>query len=251
MKSKFAKFIDGTLGAFLVFFAAVALLRYFTPMTEVAVLCAFSVTACVCLIAKVTGKKKSDSLHLSAAADDMFFEFMFMSESAIVALLHNGLKNKGLPATRHGNGIYVNDTAAYCNLSNTDSNNIARLIAKAEHYGAKKIVVLSRQPLTVPQVDGVEVTVVCGENVYKLFGSLGSLPKLKHKSQNKKRSAFKNAFSKDKILRYILLALSFFFMSRLSSSVITFVCSIVCATLAVISVTLTAIKARKKKQSQP
>ena len=39
MKSKFAKFIDGTVGACLIFFAAVAVMRYYTTL-QLAVFCA-------------------------------------------------------------------------------------------------------------------------------------------------------------------------------------------------------------------
>lgn len=251
MKSKFAKFIDGTIGALLIFFAAFAVLRYFIPATDAAVFCAVTVTAGVCMIARLRGKKKGELLRISKAADDMFFEFMFLPDNAPAIMLADALKSKDENAVRHGNGVYLNSTAAYCCLSRPpDDRECARLIAKAKHYGADKLVILCKAPPPLPQVDGMEVAAFCGDDVYKLFASLNALPPRKYAEHAKRQNAFKNAFSRDKIFRYLVLAFSFFFAAWVSRSIITFACSVLCAALAVISVTMTAVHAVKNRKQK-
>ncbi len=251
MKSKFAKFIDRTIGAMLIFFAAFAVLRYFIPATDATVFCALTVTAGLCMIARLRGKKSGERIRISKAADDMFFEFMFLPDNAPAVQLTNALKAKGENAVRHGNGVYLNSTAAYCCFGRPlDEKDCARLIAKAKHYGADKLVILCKTPPTVPQADGPEIAVVCGDDAYKLFASLNALPPKKYAADEKRHGAFKNAFSRDKIFRYLVLAASFFFVSWISRSVITFACSVLCALLAVISVTITAVRAAKKHKQK-
>ncbi|MDE6294191.1 MAG: hypothetical protein K2L88_06190, partial [Clostridiales bacterium] len=144
MKSKFAKFIDGTLGAALIFFAAVAVLRYFIPATDLTVFCALSITAGVCLLSKLRGTRKGEQVRISKAADDMFFEFMFLPQNAPALALAAGLKARGENAVTHGSGVYANKTAAYCVLNQADERDVARLIAKAKHYGANKLIILCK-----------------------------------------------------------------------------------------------------------
>ncbi|MDE6029430.1 MAG: hypothetical protein K2F90_03820 [Clostridiales bacterium] len=248
MKSKFAKFIDLTIGAMLIFFAAFAVVRYFVPATDTAVFCAVTITGGLCMIARLRTKKKGELLRISKAADDMFFEFMFLPDNAPAIRLTDALKAKGENAVRHGNGVYLNSTAAYCCFARTPTDGeCARLIAKAKHYGANKLIILCKAPPQVPKVDGVQVTVVCGDDAYRLFASLNALPQKKYADGTKRRGGLKNAFSRDKILRYAVLAVSFFFVAWISRSVITFACAVLCALLTVISVTLTAVRAVKKK----
>lgn len=250
MKSKFAKFIDGTLGAMLIFFAAVAVLRYYIPATDLTVFCAITITVGLCMIGRLRSTKKGEQIRISKAADDMFFEFMFLPEAAPATLLTNGLKAKDVEAVKHGNGVYANGTAAYCCFSHADDTTCARLIAKAKHYGASKLVILCKQPPPVPQVDGMQVTVVCGDDAYKLFASLNALPPRKYSVKNNaRRSAFKNAFSIDKIPRYILLAAAFYFVARFSKSVITFACAVLCAALAVVGIALAIVRTAKKRKT--
>lgn len=250
MKSKFAKFIDGTLGAALIFFAAVAVLRYFIPATDLTVFCALSITACVCLLAKLRGRKNGEKVRISKAADDMFFEFMFLPQNVPAKLLAAGLKSRGENAATHGSGVYVGKTAAYCVFGQSDESAAARLIAKAKHYGANKLVILCKAPPPVPQVDGMDIKLVCGDDVYKLFASLNALPQKKYAEQNtSRRSAFKNAFSPDKIIRYVLLAVAFFFVARFSRSIITFACAVLCAALAVIGITIAVVRKAKKRKT--
>ncbi|MDE7106810.1 MAG: hypothetical protein K2O39_00635 [Clostridiales bacterium] len=251
MKSKFAKFIDGTIGALLIFFAAFAVMRYFIPATDAAVFCAVTVTAGLCMLTRLRGKRKGELLRISKAADDMFFEFMFLPDNAPAIKLADALTAKGENAVRHGNGVYLNATAAYCCFNSPlDEGACARLIAKAKHYGADKLVILCKTPPPVPQVDGVEITTVCGDDAYKLFASLNALPPRKYAETAKRRGAFKNAFSRDKIFRYLVLALSFFFAAWVSRSIITFACSVLCAALTVISVTMTAVRSVKKRKTK-
>ncbi|MDE6201588.1 MAG: hypothetical protein K2M47_06920 [Clostridiales bacterium] len=249
MKSKFAKFIDGTIGALLIFFAAFAIMRYFIPATDAAVFCAVTVTAGLCMLTRLRGKKKGELLRISKAADDMFFEFMFLPDNAPAVKLADALKAKGENAVRHGNGVYLNNTAAYCCFNNPpDQGACARLIAKAKHYSADKLIIISKAPPPVPQVDGIDIATVCGDDAYRLFASLNALPERKYAETAKRHGAFKNAFSRDKILRYLVLAFSFFFAAWVSRSVITFACSVLCAALAVISVAMTAVHAVKKRK---
>ncbi|MCH5156206.1 MAG: hypothetical protein J1F69_06310 [Clostridiales bacterium] len=251
MKSKFAKFIDGTVGVFLIFFAAVAVFRYFIPASDIVLFCAFSVTAAICLLSKLRTKKRGERFTISKAADDMFFEFMFLPENAPAALLASGLKAKNEPVVRHGGGVFVNDTAAYCVFSQPADEAIsARLIAKAKHYGANKLILFCKSPPVVPQVDGVTVTSVYGDDVYTLFASLNALPKRKYADKsNVRQNAFKNAFSPDKIVRYAVLAVSFYFVSQFSRSIITFACSVFCAALSLIAITLSIVRAAKKRKT--
>ena len=250
MKSKFAKFIDGTVGALLIFFAAVAIFRYFIPSTDLVIFCAASVTAGIFLTAKLCGAKRGERIRISKAADDMFFEFMFLSETAPAAMLTTALKEKGEPAVRRGCGVFVNGTAAYpvfCRAA--DENYSARLIAKAKHYGADKLIILSKLPPVVPQVDGITVATVTGDDVYTLFASLNALPQRKYVGTSARHSAYKNMFSPDKILRYGVLAVLFYFVAKFSRSVVTFACSVLCAALALTAVTLLIVRAAKKRKT--
>lgn len=251
MKSKFAKFIDGTMGAALIFFAAVAILRYYIPTTDLVVFLAVTVTAGILLLSKLKAVKRDSKLRLSKAADDMFFEFMFMPENAPTALLLNALKAKGEPAVKHGNGVFLNGTAAYPVFSQrADEATVARLIAKAKHFGADKLVLLCKAPQIVPQVDGMQVVTVCGDDVYTLFASLNALPERKYAGvTSRRRGAYKNMFSADKILRYAVLAILFYFVSRFSHSIVTFVCAVLCAALALTATTLTIVRAAKKRKA--
>ncbi|MDE6618048.1 MAG: hypothetical protein K2K13_03360 [Clostridiales bacterium] len=250
MKSKFAKFIDGTIGALLIFFAAFAVLRYFIPTTDTAVFCALTVTAGLCMLTRLRGKKKGEAYKISKAADDMFFEFMFLPDNAPAMQLTNALKAKGENAVRHGNGVFLNSTAAYCCFGSLDEKDCARLIAKAKHYGVSKLVILCKTPPPAPQVEDMEIASVHGDDVYKLFASLNALPPRKYADSGKRQNAFKNAFSRDKIFRYSVLAFSFFFAAWISRSIITFACSVICAALAIISVTMTAVRAAKKHKEK-
>ena len=235
----------------MIFFAAVAIFGYFIPSAEIVLFCALSATGGICLMARLRGMRRGERVRITKAADDMFFEFMFLPESAPARLLENGLKARGEQTARHGNGVFVNGTAAYCVFSRTaDDAFVARLIAKAKHYGANKLVLLSKFPLPVPQVDGMNVTTVCGDDVYTLFASLDALPKRKYAEKSSSKSgAFKNALSADKILRYGILAVLFYFVARFSRSVITFSCAVLCAALFVAAITATIVRAAKKRKT--
>ena len=241
MKSKFAKFVDATLGSTLIFIAATAVLRYYTTL-DIALFLAGSVTACAILLLKLKPKKQTD-VKLEAAAADMFFEFMFMPTDAPAKLLHAALKTKYDNAVRHGGGVFVNGIAAYCIFSETDSGATARLIAKAKHYGAHTLLILCKTPPEHPEITGITVKPISGNDVYRLFGSLGALPPRKYSdSRPKAPKAFAGALGKDKIVRYFILAASLGFMSWLTRSIIAFVCSIGCAVLGLTALTMLAVK---------
>lgn len=253
MKSKFAKFIDGTVGACLIFLAATAVMRYYTTL-ELAMFSAAAITACACLLLKLFGKKRENAQRLSADADAMFFDFMFSDESAPAKLLYAGLKAKD-PATKlRGKGVYLNSTAAFCVFAAPpDKKTIARCIAKAKHYGASKTVVLSKTPpQAAVDVEGMTVKFAYGDDVYKLFGSLDALPQKNFaEKQRSRRSAFGAALGKDKIIRYALLSASLFAVSVLNGySVITLVCACACAALAVASVGVSLSKAIKNRKDK-
>ncbi|MCH5153887.1 MAG: hypothetical protein J1F71_01610 [Clostridiales bacterium] len=250
MKSKFAKFIDGTVGAAMIFFAAFAIFRYFIPSTDLVMFCAASITGGILLIGKIRGIRRGEKLALSKAADDMFFEFMFLPDNAPTALLCNALKRRGENAVRHGGGVYVGKSAAYPMFSReADEATTARIIAKAKHFGADKLILLCKAPSRVPNVDGIQVISVIGDDVYTLFASLNALPERKYVGKVQSRGAFKNMFSPDKILRYALLAVLFYFVSRFSRSIVTFVCGALCAALAITAIMLSIVRAAKKRKT--
>lgn len=251
MKSKFAKFVDSTVGACLIFLAATAVMRYFTTL-QLAVFSATAITACICLLLKLSCKKRSDATRLSQAADNMFFDFMFADDSAPIKLLHAGLKQKAPDAKLRGKGVYLNGTAAFCCFNSPpDKKTVARIIAKAKHFGARNALILSKSPPTSTiDIDGFTVKFAHGDDVYKLFGSLDALPEKKFSTKNRtRRAAFAGAFGKDKILRYAILSASMFALSALSGyAVITLTCACACAAFAVISIVTTAAKAIKTKK---
>ena len=245
MKSKFAKFVDRTVGACLIFFAATAVMRYYTTL-QLAVFSALAVTACVCLLLGALGKKKQGKYVMSKNAQDMFFDFMFMDERAPARLLCKALNAKNIAATVHGNGVYTGKTAAFCFFDNPpDQRTIARTIAKSKRYGANKVLLLCKTPpQAVPSLNEVEIKIAAAENVYSLLGSLGALPDKNYSLKQKSRfSAFSHALDKDRIVRYIVLSAALFGVSVISGgSIIPFICACACAALAMISIVMSVVK---------
>ena len=245
MKSKFAKFVDRTVGACLIFFAATAVMRYYTTL-QLAMFSALAITACICLLLGAFGKRRYGKYIMSKNAQDMFFDFMFMDERAPARLLCKALNEKNITASLHGNGVYARDTAAFCFFDNPpDQRAIARTIAKSKRYGASKVLLLCKMPpQAVPNLNEVTVKIVSAENVYCLFGSLGALPDKKYSLKQKSRfSAFSHALDKDKIIRYIVLAAALFGVSVLSGgSLIPFICACAAASLAIISIVMSVTK---------
>lgn len=239
MKSKFAKFTDATVGTCLIFTAAVAVFGYYTT-TDLAVFSALSVTACVLVLLRFRSKKRDASARLSAAANEMFFEFMFMSDDAPVKLLQSALKAKDPRTVRHGKGVYIGKCAAFCFFAEPPTDGAtAYAIAKAKHYGANKITLLCKTaPVSAPPpLDGFTVKTVCGDDVYKLFASVGAVPDKKFTQSRKSRfAAFAGALSGDKALRYALLSVSLGFAAYIGKSLIPFIFAVVSAVLAVLSV---------------
>ncbi|MCH5165528.1 MAG: hypothetical protein J1G01_03910 [Clostridiales bacterium] len=253
MKSKFAKFIDGTLGACLIFFAATAVMRYFTPL-RLAVFSATAITACAIIILKATGRKQEAQKKLSDAAENMFFDFMFMEERAPVKHLFAALKSKLPNAVMHGGGIYSGNNALFCAFSAPpDEKTSARLIAKAKHYGAAKITVLCKiPPQRTLDIENFKIKFVSGNDVYALFASLGALPISKYaKRQRTLKDSFTGALGKDKIVRYAVLAAAMFAITLINGhSIITFLCACVCATLFTAAIIVNIGKAVKAKRKE-
>ena len=251
MKSKFAKFVDCTVGAGLIFLAAAAVMRYYTT-ADLAVFTAVSVTACAVLLLKIRNGKKQTAERLSHAAADMFFDFMFLGENAPVTCLYNGLKAKEPETARHGNGVYLNGVAAFCAFyPQPDITAVARFAARAKRYGAHTVNVFSELPpkQTVPPLDGIRIKYVCGEDVYKLFGSLNCLPKKQFaKRKMSRKTAFGNAFGRDKIIKYTVLSVLMFGITLIGGmSIVTLVCAAVCAVFAAVSAVLALVKAVKNR----
>lgn len=253
MKSKFAKIIDRSLGAVLLFFAATAVLRYYTPL-YLAAFAAVPVTACALILLSLKDKKSSDAQKLTAAADGMFYDFMFLDAAAPARLLHRALKQKDERARLIGKGVYLNRTAAFCLFASApDEATVARLIAKSEHYGATKLLLLCKTPpASVPSVNGMTVKALGGNDVYKLFASLGALPEHKHeKPKKRRRDAFSHALGADKILRYALLAVGMLGAYMLLNNIVALVCAAVCAALAVAATVTAAVKKLKANKNDP
>lgn len=252
MKSKFAKFVDRTIGACLIFLAATAVMRYYTTL-QLAMFSALAITSCALLLFGALGRKRADKYAMSKNAEDMFFDFMFLDERAPARLLGKALNAKNVCATVRGNGVYTRDTAAFCFFDNSpDQRAIARTIAKSKRYGASKVLLLCKTPpQAVPELDDVTVKTVCAENVYSLFGSLGAMPEKRFSIKRRSRlAAFAHALDKDKIIRYVVLAAALFAVSFISGkSIIPFACACIAATLAIISIVMTIVKKVKSKPS--
>lgn len=252
MKTKFAKFIDNSIGAVIIFCAAAAIFRYYLPLS-VSAFCAACVTSGALLLLSLRSKKNVAKEKLSKAADDMFYDFMFESQTLPATLLCKGLKSKGVNAVRHGDALYVGKTAAFfCFDAPPSDKAVARTIARAKHYGANKIILFGKSPKSYPSVDGFEFKCASGEDVYKLFGSLDCLPARKYNVKKQKRfSRFRGALDKDKILRYAALSAAFFAVAALTGrSVVTLACAIICALLFIVSATMFIVKFIKTKKRQ-
>lgn len=253
MKSKFAKITDSTIGAALIFFAAAAVYKYYMPLS-IAVFCALSTTACAFVLLGFTGRKKSNAAVLSKAADDMFFDFMFCDENAPARALCKGLNAHGKNAVTHGGGVFLNGCAAYFSFdAPLIAAKAARYVSRAKHYGAEKLTVFCKDPPVCSlDIDGVSMSVVYGNDVYKLFASLGATPKKRFAPKRKKRfSSLRGALTKDKLPHYLMLSASMFGVAALTGySVITLVCASVCAALFAATAINAAVRSlRSKKRS--
>lgn len=240
MKSKFAKFVDMTLGAALVFLAATAIFRYFTTLT-LSLFAAGSVTACLFIMFGFSSRRRGERYKISKAADDMFYAFMFKPDNSPAKLLAAGLKQKGVDACVHGDAVYTKTTAAFFAFNAPASaKQTARMISRAKHYGVRNIVILCKEPPDAVDVDGFSVRAVCGDDVYKLFASLGVSPHCDYK-KSKHSVRLAAALSPDRMPRYAMLAAALFGISALTGfSVAISVCAVT-ATLLFIATAIAAI----------
>lgn len=251
MKSKFAKITDGTLGAALLFFAAYAVARYYLP-NSLAVFSAAATAMTALLLFGLSDRRKGDAQKLSAAADDMFYDFMFLPPDAPVRMLAKGLRARGESPTVHGGGLYLGGVAAYAVFDKPlDSAMCARLVARARHYGATRIVVFVKSPpASTVDVKDVKLRAVVGEEVYKLFASLSALPPRRfERAKRSKFYAFRGALGKDKTLRYLILSASLFFVFRITNSVVAVACAAIAAVLFVISLIYNIASSAKQKNA--
>lgn len=252
MKSNFAKFVDRTAGAALVFTATTGLFMYYTS-APVAIFCALSVTSCVAILLGLKEARGEKKERMSAAASDMFFDFMFESNEKPSRLLASGLKRRGENAVKRGKGVYLGRVAAFCCFSRVPTDDeCARMIARAKHFGAKKLVVLTRETYSFGvTVEGIKIVCAAGDEVYTLFASLDSLPERRFDPPKRKRfSALSGAFEKDKIPRYATLSASMFAITLLTGrGSAAFFCAVVCACLCLTSIVVSATTAIKAKKS--
>ncbi len=257
MKSKFAKFVDYTLGSVLLFGATTAVAVYFMPL-KLAAFTALSVTATACVIMRFADGRKTSAAHLSKAANDMFFEFMFLNPAAPAKMLYDGLKRRDDRAKLRGTGVYLGKTAAYPFLSSTPAAiDIARLISRAKHYGCNRVIIICKTPPTETlSVTGIKVINVSGDDAYRLYASLDCLPEKKYSTKQKRKfiDTYRGALSSDKIIRYAVLSAALFATSAIFGfSPVTLACACICAALFLASTVIAAvgkIKARKPKEKQ-
>ena len=248
MKSKFAKFVDSTLGACLIFLAATAVFRYFTTL-ELAVFSGVTVAACAVLLLHVTGLKRQAGHELSQAADAMFYEFMFLPDASPAKKFHSALVAIRPEAKLHGKAVYLGKTAAFFIFDDVTQRALARAVNAARHFGAKRAVIFTKTPPPDKlAIDGFDIEYASVNAVYKLFRSIGALPAPNYSARNgKKRSVFVGALDHDKAVKYLLLAVCLFFTSMLSGySIIPLVCSIISAALCAASIVATAVKRIKR-----
>lgn len=255
MKSKFAKFVDGTLGSCLIFLAATAVFRYFTTL-ELAVFSGITVTACAILLLHVTGLKNANKQRLSSAAEDMFYEFMFLPDNAPSKLLYKALSLKRDDVKLHGITVYVGKTAAVCMFDSITKKNLARTVSIAKHYGATSAVILCAAPPTEKlDVDGFDVKYVIGNDVYTLFASLAALPEPNYSVKHpRRRNTFAGALDKNKAAKYLVLSACLFFVSIITGySIIPFACAVISALLFIATIAFNVVKHVKSaaKQSEP
>lgn len=244
MKSIFAKIVDSTVGAALVFCAAFAVIRYFAPLPTAMFGAACVTFSAVAALWFKSGKTASKA-KISKAADAMFFDFMFLPNTAPARMLAKALNGRGENATARGDGLYVGKTAAYFAFdAPPDEKALARTIARAKHFGAKKAVVFCKTaPTAKLQVNDFELSFVCGDDVYRLFASLDALPEHKfEKPKRSRRAVLRAAIGKDKILKYAVLSAALFFAAWLTGSIASLVCASVCAALALAAGIATAVK---------
>ena len=251
MKSKFAKIVDNSIGAVIVFCAVTAVFRYFLPLSASA-FCAACITSCALFLSALRRKRKEKTERISREAADMFFDFMFKSCQAPAFLLCRALQSKKTNAERHGNGVYCGKTAAFFYFDTPPSErDCARMIARAKHYGATKVYAFCKTlPRTVPQVEGFSFTAVDGDATYKLFRSLDCMPKRAFAAKKRgKPYKLSGAFDKDKIARYLVLSAALFAIAAFTDySIITLVCAGVCALLFVIASVVNIVKYVKKQR---
>ncbi|MDE7464545.1 MAG: hypothetical protein K2M48_05905, partial [Clostridiales bacterium] len=225
---------------------------YYTT-TELAAFSAASKTACAFFMLGVIGHRKNSEREMSARTEEMFYDFMFEREGYPAKKLADGLRAKNVEATVKANAVYVGKTAAFFAFGKAlDEPQAARIIARAKRSGASKAVVFCKLPPSATvDVKDFELKTVIGDDVYKLFASLGAVPKRRFEKPARARFAsFRNALARDKIVRYLTLSASLFFVSFLFGfSIIPFVCAVICASLFLAAIVFNLVKRIKARQA--
>ncbi len=230
-----------------------AVFRYYTT-TELAAFSAAAVTACALFMLGILGKNKDGKREMTKKSEDMFYDFMFERDGYPAKKLADGLKAKGVDAVVKAGAVYANNSAAFFSFDNPlDARAAARMIARAKRSGAKRAVVFCKlPPQSTVDVKDFSIKTVYGDNVYKLFASLGALPERRFEKPVRARfAAFRNALAGDKILRYFALSASLFAVSMLFGfSIVPFVCAVAAAALFLAAVVFNAAKKIKSAHSE-
>ncbi len=253
MKTRFAKFVDRTVGAVLLFAVFTALFRYYTT-AELAAFSAAAAAACVVLVLCAVGKNRDGKRELDKKAEEMFYDFLFESDDCPAKKLAAALRAKNVEATVKAGAVYALGTAAFFSFDRPlDEGRAARMVARAKRNGALRAVVFCKcQPQSTVSVKDFPLKAVCGDEVYKLFASLDALPKRTfEKPVGSRFAAFSKALSSDRILRYLALSAALFAVSLLFGfSLIPFVCATVSAALFAASVVFNAVKKIKAVKAE-
>ncbi len=254
MKTRFAKFVDRTLGAALLFAVLTAVLRYYTT-TALAAFSAAAITASLYFMFGIIGRNKADGLALTRRADEMFADFMFESRALPARKLCSGLKSRGVDARVLANAVYAGKCAAFFSFdAPLDTAAAARIIARAKRNGADKATVFCRKPpSSTVSVKDFTLDAVSGDDVYKLFASLDALPEHRFERTTRSRT-LRGILDKNKIPRYALLSAAMFGVSAITGfSIVPLVCASVAAVLfitaSIFHATAKIRAARNSKQS--
>lgn len=252
MKSKFAKFVDATLGAALIFGAATAVLRYYTALST-AVFLALAVTACLLTVLRFKEKAGIGKARLVKNAEDMFFDFMFEPDYSPAKRLCKALSARRVNAVRHGAAVYAGKRAAFFAFDAPPTEKqSARMISKAKRYGATSAIVFGKaESASLVAIANFDVRYVGGNDTYRLFASLGALPdKRERKPHARLVDTYRHALAPDKSPRYAILAAAFFAIGIPLRSYITLACAAICCVLFVASLALAVAKKTKSTRKK-
>lgn len=245
MKGTFAKIIDRTFGAGLLFLVATAVIGYFQPQ-RIALIAGTIITALIYLASSLTSRISNDKQKLSHATEQMFYDFMFLNTDEPSKMLQVGLRKRGINCYTSKTALYYKNTVAFFAFDEVlTQTQTAKYISTAVRKGVSNVLIFSKKDFTPSiSVDGITLRVISGNAVYQLFASLNALPAHTYKSTAKKRifPFLSAALDLRKLPRYLLLSCAFFFIAAITkfSIMLTF-CAILNAVLALSTIILRLI----------